>query len=170
MDIGFFRALEIAEQYNSIAFSGGRKLLTPTKEVAESFAYAVEPIKALVGCASGADLVFRKAFPNAEVFNANRAEGKKAFALRSIEVIDAAITEQALIVSFPGRACPDGLAPSPNSSKCFCGKGSGSWATLAYAIGKGMDCLVYLDELMPVPDWGFIQLGNGWYNYQSKLE
>lgn len=51
------------------------------------------------------------------------------------------------LVAFPECPCPGGLVPSSVSSRCFCGKGSGTWATAALAAGRG--AAVYVAGVAP---------------------
>jgi hypothetical protein len=61
------------------------------------------------------------------------------------------------------------LVPSPSSSRCFSGLGSGSWATLALAVGLGVPCAVFLGSgSVPagfsVPSvWCARSVGGGWW-------
>ena len=67
------------------------------------------------------------------------------------------------LISFPDQDCPIGLKPSEIKSKCFCGKGSGTYATLAYAVGLNIPCFVYLQSFKC--DWLEL-LGSGWSCYR----
>ena len=111
----------------------------------------------VTGCMSGIDRVARSAAPSALVFQASRfGRGRGRFARRSTAVVQhVSRSASALWVSAPGRACPQGLMPSPRSSACFAGFGSGSWASLALALGLGVRALVWLPVgITPPPSWG----------------
>ena len=111
----------------------------------------------VTGCASGIDQVARSLAPSALVFRASRfGRGRGSFARRSIAVVRrVAGSPSALWVSAPGRACPQGLVPSASSSACFAGFGSGSWASLALALGLGVPALVWLPAgITPPAGWG----------------
>jgi hypothetical protein len=152
-------------KYSTIGFSGSRSSVP----AGCSHAAALVPASAsiLVGCAPGVDEFFRGAFPSASIFSASSyGEGRSSFARRSIAVISTVAADSGLWVSFPASECPIGLFPSYSSNKCFSGFGSGSWASLAYALGCGLSCLVFLDgihcprgwDLSPVykcPGWFF---------------
>ncbi|WP_197480139.1 hypothetical protein [Anabaena sp. 4-3] len=132
-------------------------------------AAAVPPgSRVLVGCAKGVDAYFRLAFPSAEVFSVASGRwgvGRGAFAARSVACVRAVQSAGGLWVSFPSSPCPVGLVPSPSQSRCFSGFGSGSWASLAFALGSGLPCLVFLGSL-PVPSgWGLFPLPGlpGWF-------
>ena len=121
-----------------------------------------------VGCARGVDQAVRSAVPSARVrvFHAVAfGSGRGAFALRSAALVrSVAGARSALFVCFPGRACPVGLVPSASARSCFCGLGSGSWASLALAVGLGVPALVWLPVGVAVPvGWGLRGLGGGWW-------
>ena len=119
----------------------------------------------VTGCMSGIDRVARSLVPGAVVLRASRfGRGRGRFARRSIAVVRrvAAAGPTALWVSAPGRACPRGLAPSASSSACFAGFGSGSWASLALALGLGVRALVWLPSgVAPPSGWGLSLLCRG---------
>lgn len=46
-------------------------------------------------------------------------------------------------VGFVSSPCPTGLVPSPSPSACFSGFGSGSWASLALAVGLKLPVVVF---------------------------
>ena len=122
-----------------------------------------------VGCARGVDQAVRSALPPARVrvFRAAAfGSGRGAFAVRSAALVrSVARARSALFVCFPGRACPAGLVPSASARACFCGLGSGSWASLAFAVGLGIPALIWLPIGVAVPaGWGFRPLGGGWFS------
>ena len=147
----------------SVAFSGSRSVVPP---VLSAVCALVSP-RALVavGCAGGVDAAVRSlvcgcsVFPAAS-FSASSWAGR--LALRSAAVVRAgAGRSPALVLVFPSGVCPAGLAPSPLVSACFCGLGSGSWASAAFAAGLGAPLLVF--SPVGVPAWGFSSLGAGWW-------
>jgi hypothetical protein len=148
----------------SFGFSGSRGA---APAVCSAVARAVSPGSAVfVGCARGVDAAFRGFFPSASVFGASAfGLGRGSFAARSCAVVRAVVaagvSAPALWVSFPSGACPVGLVPSGSSSRAFCGSGSGSWASLAFAAGSGLSCLVF--GFAPPAGWGFSSLGCGWW-------
>ena len=102
-----------------------------------------------VGCARGIDETVRKRMSagRLHVFQAaSYGAGQGSFAARSIACVRAVAgaASACLWVAFPATACPAGLRPSPSPSACFSGFGSGTWAALAFAIGSGVPCLVFL--------------------------
>ena len=119
----------------------------------------VQPGTSIVtGCMSGIDQVARSLAPSALVLQASHyGRGRGRFARRSTAVVQRVHSAgpSALWVSAPGRACPQGLVPSPVSSACFAGFGSGSWASLALALGLGVRALVWLPVgITPPQCWG----------------
>ncbi|MDX2215266.1 MAG: hypothetical protein SFY66_18525 [Oculatellaceae cyanobacterium bins.114] len=114
------------------------------------------------GDARGVDSSVRSALPGAEVFRVE-GSGRGAFAARSIRFVRALAAAGGVLVSFPGQPCPVGLAPSPLSSRCFCGLGSGSWASVAFACGLRLPVVVWVPCSTWVPAWGFRSVGAGFW-------
>lgn len=154
-------------QFSAFGFSGSR---CGVSSLVLSSAAAAVPAgsSVFVGCARGVDAFFRLAFPAASVFSVSSGRwgrGRGAFAGRSIACVRAVAAASGLWVSFPSSACPVGLVPSSSSSKCFSGSGSGTWNSLAYAIGSGVSCLVFLPAGMSIPPgWGLSPVAGcpGW--------
>ena len=135
---------DIIQSHTQVGFSGSRHSIDPQ---AGDLAAAAVPVGAevVVGCAAGVDAFFRSRFPAARVLRVDRALGRAGFARRSIACVES--VSRGLWVSFPGGACPAGLMPSASPGRCFSGSGSGSWASLAYAVGRGGAVLVYLGKV-----------------------
>lgn len=165
---------EVFKNYSTFGFSGARSpagLLPPT--VLSATAAAVPAgSHVVVGCQRGVDAFFRQCFPGAEVFSVDSGkwgQGKGAYAARSIACVQAVAKERGLWVSFPAGECPPGLMPSAKSSKCFSGSGSGTWASLAFANGLGVSCLVYSPFGVPA-GWGLSPVSGleGWFSCQPN--
>lgn len=128
-------------------------------------------VSVLVGCAAGVDSAARSvsvarglalyvfsvsAFP-ASTFAAS-------LALRSSACVRACVSASGLWCSFPSGSCPGIIRPS---SSWVSGSGSGSWASLALAVGLGSACLVCLPSGIPAPRWfaaaGFVCLAGSWF-------
>jgi hypothetical protein len=163
--------LSFTGSFTVVGVSGSRSLSGSSlivaewlaRELAGSVAGECRLAEVFVGCAEGADRVFRSALA-CRVFQADRALGRGGFASRSAAVVAAVAAAGGCWVSFPGGACPAGLLPSASQSGAFCGSGSGSWASLALAIGRGVPSLVWLPDGVSVPvGWGFESLGRGWF-------
>jgi len=151
---------------SAVGFSGSRRFSPPAGVWASVVSAVPAGLPVFVGCAGGADQAARLAFPSASVLSASSfGSGRSSFALRSVAVVRAvASSRRGVWVSFPACACPAGLVPSPVVSSCFCGSGSGSWASLAFARGLGVPCFVWLPPLFAPPaGWGFLSLGGGWW-------
>jgi hypothetical protein len=98
-----------------------------------------------VGCAWGVDSLVRSAFPSASVFRVGSflvggRVARASFALRSSALVRWCAARGGLLVAFPLGACPSGVAVSSS----FRGCGSGSWGSVALALGLGCSVLVVL--------------------------
>lgn len=151
---------------SSVVFSGSRSVCPPWAVQRALWSAVPASASVSVGCARGVDSLVRQAFPLASVFRvASFGSGAWAFARRSIACVQSAVpVASSVFISFPAVACPVGLLPSASSRACFCGLGSGSWASLAFAIGSGLLSFVWLPSgVLPPAGWGFHSLGSGWY-------
>lgn len=98
-----------------------------------------------VGCASGIDSLVRSAFASASVFRVGSfAVGgrvtRASFALRSSALVQWVAGSGGLLVAFPLGAAPAPLVPTVS----FAGFGSGTWGSVALALGLGVPVLVVL--------------------------
>lgn len=147
--------------FKTFGFSGSRSVSKiTTQKVAAISAVCSKLGSVLVGCASGTDQAVRVSVPSALVFRV----GRGAFAARSIKFVRALSCSSApVLVSFPSSSCPSGVPASKNPSLCFCGLGSGSWATLGFAVGLGVPVHVFLPSGVSPPQswgsWSFVQSG-----------
>ena len=160
-------AAAIVAGFSCVGFSGSRAPSSASLSALDWLCSHVAPGAAVVtGCARGIDQATRQHFPAAQVFQASAfGVGRGAFAARSVACVRSVAAVSGLWVAFPAGPCPLGLLPSARSSQCFCGKGSGTWASLAFAIGSGLPCLVFLPSGIPGPSgWGFESLGGGWFH------
>jgi hypothetical protein len=158
---------DIIKAYTVIGFSGSRHTIDP--QAGELAAVAVAAGAAVVvGCSAGVDAFFRSRFPAARVLRVDRSLGRAGFAQRSIACVEA--TSGGLWVSFPQGICPPRLMPSASASRCFSGSGSGSWASLAYAIGRGGAALVYLGSVPAPAGWGLVAEGGGWWRFLPVVQ
>lgn len=162
----------VFSRFSSFGFSGSRSGVSPA--VLSSVVGLVPSGSAVfVGCAAGVDGFFRGAFPSAVVFSVSSGRwgrGRGAFAGRSAACVRAVSAAGGLWVAFPALGCPAGLVPSASSSRCFCGSGSGSWASLAFALGSGVPCLVFAPAGVPA-GWGFSSVPGcpGWFGCPVAL-
>lgn len=151
-----------------IGFSGSRSV--PCAESAAAVRRAVAAVPAsvpvVVGCAAGVDELVRSLCPGARVFSVLTVgfSGRGAFARRSQLCVESVAVPGGVWVSFPSGPCPAGLLPSASAPRCFSGFGSGSWASLAFAAGLGVACLLFLPPGVAAPSgWGFVAGGGGWF-------
>ena len=145
----------------AVGFSGSRSSV-PAVVGAVAARVASLRCPVFVGCAAGVDAAFRGFFPGASVLAASSfGSGRGSFAARSVAVVRAVAVAGGVWVSFPSSACPFGLLPSASPSRAFCGSGSGSWASAAFAVGAGLPVLVF--GFAPPAGWGFSSLGGGWW-------
>jgi hypothetical protein len=156
----------LLSSFGCVGFSGSR---SPGAESVAAVRVALSRVapgaSVLVGCAPGVDAVVRSGVPlsHLQVFSVGFT-GRGAFAARSAACVRAVAAARGCWVSFPSVPCPAGLLPAASSSRCFCGAGSGSWASLAFARGLGLPCLVFLPAGVAAPvGWGLVALGQGWW-------
>ena len=145
---------------SSVGFSGSRSL-PPVASAALSALLPCVPagVRLSVGCAAGADAVVRSWFgavPSLLVFSVASGRfgsGRSAFARRSSRcVLSVAAGSRGLLVVVPGGACPAGVRPS----RSFSGRGSGSWGSAAFALGRGRRVLVWLPSGSLPPAWSSV--------------
>jgi len=125
-----------------VAFSGSRLSGSLAADSCSAFLPSLSGFGGLVGvgCASGVDSLVRSAFPSAQVFRVQPPLSRAAFAARSARLVHWVAAASGLLVVFPLGAAPAGLAPSVS----FRGFGSGSWGSVALALGLGVSVLVVL--------------------------
>jgi len=109
-----------------------------------------------VGCAEGLDSFVRQSSSfRGRVFI---AESCVPYALvkRSVFMVDVLCCSAVkCLIAFPDKPCPPELVPQFSALKCFCGSGSGSWATAAYASARGASLYVGgLSANQLPPAWG----------------
>jgi hypothetical protein len=149
-----------------VGFSGSRSAAPPVLSSVLCLR-ARSSALSFVGCAAGVDSSVRRGLSSSavRVFSASSfGVGRGAFAARSVAFVRGLAVGGGVLVSFPSAACPVGLFPSASSSRAFCGSGSGSWASLAFAVGSGVPCFVFAPFGVP-SGWGFVALGSGWFSF-----
>lgn len=131
--------------FPSVAFSGSRVGGSSASVSCRSFLPVLAGFSGAVavGCASGVDFLVRSAFPSASVFRVGSfAVGgrvsRSSFALRSSALVQWCASSGGLLVAFPLGACPSGVRVSSSFGGC----GSGSWGSVALAVGLGASVLV----------------------------
>ena len=153
-------------RFSVVGFSGSRALRGVCVPVLRGACGAVGSGSVVaVGCAGGVDGFVRSFFGSrAVVFRVGSfGSGRGAFARRSVAVVEWVASRGGCWVSFPVGACPVGLVPSSSSRSCFAGFRSGSWSSLAFAVGLGVPCFVFLGRgAVGVPAW-LRSCGGGWF-------
>lgn len=156
-----------------VGFSGSRSVV-PSAAVRLAVSLVPAGVPVSVGCAGGVDGFVRSLLSGAgvpfslfSVASGRWGRGRGAFAGRSAACVRS-VGSGGLWVSFPSRSCPSGLVPSSSSSRCFSGSGSGSWASLAFAVGSGVPSLVFLGSLPCPSGWGFSAVPGcpGWFGFR----
>ncbi len=135
-----------------VGFCGSRSLSSAFSPLVASCVSAVVAAGrgVAVGCASGADRfalsAARASGASVSLFSASSfGSGRSAFARRSAAFVSAVSASGVGcgLVAFVSSACPAGLLPSRSASRCFAGFGSGSWASVAFAVGLGVPVVVF---------------------------
>ena len=142
----------------SVGFSGSRSL-SPAAAASLSALLPLVPagVRVSVGCAAGADALVRSWFGGSvllfSVSSGRFGSGRSAFARRSCRCVSSvAAGSRGLLVVVPGGGCPAGVAPS----RSFSGRGSGSWGSAAFALGRGRRVLVWLPAGSRPPVWSSV--------------
>ena len=142
----------------SVGFSGSR---SPSPAAAAALSALLRSVPAgvrvSVGCARGVDGVCRSFFgssPSLLVFSVASGRfgsGRSAFARRSSRcVLSVAAGSRGLLAVLPSAGVPPaGVRPS----RSFFGGGSGSWGSLAFALGRGRRVLLWLPSGCLPPAW-----------------
>ena len=134
-----------------------------SRSLSSSFAPAVAAVvsavaaggQVSVGCATGADALVRLACPGASVWSASFfGRDRGAFVSRSVALVRSlAAVPGSSFVGFVSSACPVGVLPAPvwRSGAAV----SGSWSSLALAVGLGVRVGVVWCASSPVllPAW-----------------
>jgi hypothetical protein len=145
---------------SSVGFSGSRSPSRAAVLALES----VQPLVPLrgcrvsVGCAAGIDALVRAYFrssPSLLVFDlasGRFGSGRSAFARRSVACVrSVASGDRGVLVALPSSpSCPPGVVPC-RYWKSACG--SGTWGSVAFALGSGRRVLLWLPSGCLPPAW-----------------
>lgn len=143
-----------------VAFSGARDLCGDgcARGAQLAVALAAAGWSVLVGDARGLDAAVRSSgAPGVRVFSVAKAPRVRgAFAARSVAMVRACAAGPAgsLLVVFPSRPCPVVVRPSADPFGAFCGAGSGSWSSAAFAAGLGLPVVCFPFGFSRLPAWG----------------
>jgi hypothetical protein len=104
----------------------------------------------LVGCANGVDAIIRQSVPYKIYSIASPASGTttticQALARRSQTMV----SHSSVLIGFASINCPAIVNPT----KHFCGSGSGTWASIAYAVSQGKQVFVFKSAGVLLPAW-----------------
>lgn len=140
--------------FSSFGVCGSRVSGSPAALLAASVVPVAAQFGAVsCGCASGVDAVARP-FASSVFRVSSFGRGRWAYVARSVAFVRAlAAHSSPLLLAFPSGACPSGLVPASVSSRCFCGLGSGSWASVAFAAGLGVPVIVFGVPAASLPLW-----------------
>ena len=135
----------------SIGFSGSRFPSEESKKALKELLDLVPVgVRISVGCAKGVDAIARNYFQNSNsllvfsVASGRFGNGRAAFARRSSRCA-LSVAKNGLLVAVPSSAAPVGV----KVGKSFNGKGSGTWGTIAFALGHGRKVLIWSQEKPP---------------------
>lgn len=137
--------ISAVSSFSTVGFSGSRSASSSAASLPGQLASALPAAcSALVGCASGVDAAVRAARPSAQVFRASAfGSGPFAVPVRSAALVRAVAAGRGCMVVFPGGPCPGAV----RVSRQFAGHGSGSWGSVAMALGLGLPVFI----LAPLP-------------------
>lgn len=146
-----------------VGISGSREVVPDTCMDTCGWLATRKNVIIAVGDARGVDTACRLAIRGYVPFNVEDYPGgsiRSRLARRSQACVRfVAGSDAALWVSFPAGACPAECVPSRYWPK----GGSGSWSSLAMAIGLGCPVIMWLPEGIVAPWRRFACLGGGWW-------
>lgn len=132
--------LSVISGYPVIGFSGSRLASSCPSSLPGQLAASLPVTTAvLVGCQQGVDAAVRAASYTATVFQASSyGSGTWAYAARSAALVRSLATQGGVLVAFPGGPCPGAV----RVARQFRGYGSGTWGSVALALGLGVPVLL----------------------------
>jgi hypothetical protein len=75
---------------------------------------------------------------------------KQEYAQRSMRMVsDTTVADDSYLIAFPNKHCPAMVTPSSH----FCGSGSGTWATIAFAKNRKLKIILFPIEQITLPNW-----------------
>jgi hypothetical protein len=151
------------DKLSAIAFSGSRNGC-PETPLKQAIARIRPGAEVSVGCARGVDAQVRELVPHANVFRASDYPGKTVsvqLASRSAAMVEHIETLNGGLIAFPMKECPSMVEP------CRAWKyagGSGTWGTIALAVGLGVPTIIWLPPAIAPPRWDAInKMASSWY-------
>ena len=153
---------------SAVVVCGSRRVVPP---VLRPFLVLLASLRCAVacGCCGGVPALCRLSVSRAVVFRASSFAGASVAArlvARSCALVRSLVgVPGALWCSFPLGSCPPSCRPGPS----WCSCGSGSWSSLALAVGSGVPALVWLPASVRFPWVGAVSLGSGWFFVPSRV-
>lgn len=147
----------------SIGFSGSRSPSRAAVLALESVLPLVpRGCRVSVGCAKGIDSLVRAYFrssPSLLVFSVASGRfgvGRSAFARRSVACVrSVARGDRSVLVALPSSpSCPPGVVPCRYWKSA---SGSGTWGSVAFALGSGRRVLLWLPSGCLPPAWSGVE-------------
>jgi hypothetical protein len=154
--------------FDYVGFSGSRHG-APHKLIHSAISKAHEGATICVGCATGVDEQVRlEVGDNASlrVFRAAEYPGAtypQKLANRSAALVKFLHENDGCLFALPMKACPNGLFPCTQWKSA---KGSGTWGTIALAVGLGLPTMLWLPNgIQPPTDWNgrLDRMSNNWW-------
>ncbi|MBE9170872.1 hypothetical protein IQ238_26285 [Pleurocapsales cyanobacterium LEGE 06147] len=146
----------------SIGFSGSRSPSSgAVLALSELLPLVPRGCRVSVGCAAGVDSLVRSYFRSSSsllvfsVVSGRFGSGRSAFARRSMACVrSVARGDRGCLVALPSSpSCPAGVRPS----RSFFGGGSGTWGSVAFALGSGRSVLLWLPSGCLPPSWSGVE-------------
>lgn len=146
--------------FRNVCITGQRDPSSDLAEMARQIIVSISDLAEItVGDSRGIDSLARDRARQI-FYAASYGTGRQAFARRSIAMIRYVFSlESHAVFAFTHDRCPHAVFPSTSQSRCFCGGGSGTWATAAYAAGLGIPVYIFGIEEERLPVWS---LWVGW--------
>lgn len=152
-----FKVISLINSFDNIAFSGSRFGSVKCASLLSGLSNFNGTIR--VGCAKGVDSLVQHSFENAIIFKA-KSHSKKELVIRSTNLVKSNGIAGGLLIAFPCGAKPNKVSPSHT----FYGGGSGTWGSIALAIGFGYP-VIFFTATCP---WQFCSnLSTGWFYFNS---
>jgi hypothetical protein len=123
------------------------------RELMQLFAVGGE-LRVHVGDAAGVDFLAWRLAPQYCMVHNRKTElpGRAQGAERSARMVKALAAESGILHAWPNKPAPDGLTPARSWPKGA--DGSGTWGTIALAVGLGLEVVVHpLIEDLALPEW-----------------
>ncbi|MEM7539380.1 MAG: hypothetical protein AAF639_44905 [Chloroflexota bacterium] len=141
-----------------IGFTGSRNLDDRHQALVSGLVQSLADagrVELCVGCANGLDAMVRAAAPYATVFDVKSGrwgQGRNAYAARSADMVKAiAQGDRPGLVGVASSPCPDRIVPA---RRWVSGQPpSGTWSTIAFAIGLDIKTTIFIVDDGQLPRW-----------------